>query len=101
MVANWALPRSTPNQVRSSGYGVDKVEYKRAEAQVHTLEQKEMEKATFKPDMEKYRTGKKLRKQVRACAQRVRAARVRCSCACVRACTVPARVSTASGVGES
>jgi len=53
-------------KVRSSGYGVDKVEYKRAEAQVHTLEQKEMEKATFKPDMEKYRTGKKLRKQAQS-----------------------------------
>jgi len=50
-------------KVRSSGYGVDKVDYKRPEPTVHTLEQKELEKATFKPDLEKYRTGKKLRQQ--------------------------------------
>ena len=32
---------------------------------MHTLEQKELEKATFKPNLNQF--GKKLRKQVRVC----------------------------------
>lgn len=51
-------------KVPSSGYGVEKIEYKRSQTEVHTLEQKELEKATFKPNLNQF--GKKLRKQAQS-----------------------------------